>query len=77
MIRPAFLIAADANLPRQVKPAGRREPQPGRGMPIASRSWLRRTLICLGKLSPQGGGSQNLREAASDGQDGVLDYGGR
>ena len=28
MVRPAFLIAADANLPWQVKPAGRREPQP-------------------------------------------------
>ena len=36
MTRPAFLIAADANLPWQVKRAARREPQAGgmRGLPV-------------------------------------------
>jgi hypothetical protein len=39
MATPALLIAADANLPRQVKFEERREPQPGgmRGMPVRVR----------------------------------------
>jgi len=52
MVRPALLIAADANLPWQVKRTQRREPQSRmRGLPVM----VRPVLLIAGRREPQPG----------------------